>query len=400
MPTLKLRRPLERAVHRGHPWLYADALDRRGSTGDVVTVLDRRGRFLARGIATDGPIAVRVLTTMDEPIDEAFFQRRITAAATLRDRVVPPNTNAYRLLHGEGDRLAGVVVDVYGSAAVLRFDADGIAKHEETLVGPLLEVLAARGVKTLLRKTGRGPDTRVETITGEPPDTVAVTEHGMILLGDLARGQKTGLFLDHRESRKLVRDLAEGLRVLNLYGYTGGFSVAAGLGGAKHVDTVDLAGPAIDLANETWLRNGLPPEAHRGHRGDVRAFLDEAQSKTWDLIVADPPSFAPRHDARDNALATYEKLHQACFARLEVGGYYLAGSCSSHITRDDFDGTLEEGARRARCVTQVLGRWGAPADHPRLSAFPEGDYLKESLLRIIDCGPRDVGRSGSARTRG
>jgi len=383
IPSLKLRRPLERAIHRGHPWLYGEALASRGRPGEVVTILDRRGRFIARGVASDGPIAVRILTTVDEAIDEAFFRRRIESAAALRDRVVPPETDAYRLLHGEGDRLAGVVCDVYGRAAVLRFDGDAIATHRECIIAALRPTLEARGVESLLERSGRGPESRAESVFGEKVDRVAVREHGMTLLGDIARGQKTGLFLDHRESRKVVRDLGTGLRVLNLYGYTGGFSVAAGLGGAREVVTVDLAAPAIRLAEETWAANDLPAPAHRAVAADVAAFLDAEPDPEWDLVVADPPSFAPRKDARENAIAAYEKLHAACLSRLADGGLYLAGSCSSHIRRADFDATLEEGARRARRVTQVLGHWGAPADHPRLSAFPEGDYLKVSLLRVI-----------------
>jgi 23S rRNA (cytosine1962-C5)-methyltransferase len=349
----------------------------------VVTVLDRRGRFLARGIAGAGAIAVRVLSTVDEPIDVAFFARRIVAAAALRDRVVPPETDAYRLLHGEGDRLAGVICDVYGDAAVLRFDDASVAAHREAIIAALTPVLAARGIGTLVERSGRGQESEARTVHGPVRDRVSVREHGMVLLGDIARGQKTGLFLDHRESRKMVRDIASGLRVLNLYGYTGGFSVAAGLAGATEVTTVDLAAPAIALADETWTANGLDPARHRGVAMDVKGFLDDDTETAWDLVVSDPPSFAPKKEAKENAIAAYEQLHAACLARLPDGGLYLAGSCSSHVRRTDFDATLEEGARRAKRVVQVLGQWGAPADHPRLAAFPEGDYLKVSLLRVI-----------------
>jgi 23S rRNA (cytosine1962-C5)-methyltransferase len=369
-------------VKRGHPWLYREALKGRAEAGEIVTILDRRGRFLARGIADEGPIAARLLTIEDEPIDDAFFRRRIASAAALRDRVVPGDTDVYRLLHGEGDRLAGVVCDVYGDAAVLRFDTKAIAAHRAALLRALRETLEARGVTTLVQRSGRGPKSRVEVLFGPPRDRVEVREHGMKLIGDIARGQKTGLFLDHRESRFAVRGISKDARVLNLYGYTGGFSVAAGLGGAREVVTVDLAAPAIELAEETWRANGLEAGAHRGIAEDARRFLEEDEGG-WDLIVADPPSFAPRADALDGALEAYTQLHAACLKRLVEGGLYLAASCSSHVHRDAFDETVFEGARKARKVLQILGRWGAAPDHPRLAAFPEGDYLKVCLARVI-----------------
>ena len=202
----------------------------------------------------------------------------------------------------------------------------------------------------------------------------------MKLCANLWRGQKTGLFLDHRESRRRVRALASGLRVLNLYGYTGGFSVAAGLGGAREVVTVDSAAPALALAERSWQHNALDPSAHRTHATDVPELL--ARERTlFDLIVADPPSFAPNAQSKPAALKSYAALHAACLARLVPGGYYLGASCSSHISAEEFDATLREGARQSRRVLQILERSGAPADHPRLLAFPEGDYLKVVLAR-------------------
>jgi 23S rRNA (cytosine1962-C5)-methyltransferase len=172
--------------------------------------------------------------------------------------------------------------------------------------------------------------------------------------------------------------------VLNLYGYTGGFSVAAGLGGAVHVDTVDIAAPAIETAVATWAANGLDPSAHDGHVADAPAYLASAREIRFDLVVADPPSFAPRESARAAALESYEKLHAACLGVLGASGLYLAASCSSHVGRADFDATLREGTARAKRTAQILGTWGAPADHPRLASFPEGDYLKVTLARVID----------------
>jgi 23S rRNA (cytosine1962-C5)-methyltransferase len=380
----RLGRRLERVLAQGHPWIWRDALEGLDATpGTVVTVVDRAGRFVARGIADRGPIGVRVFTLDErESVDEALFARRIAAAAALRDRVVPPDTNAYRLLHGEGDRVPGVVCDVYAAHAVVAFDGAGAEAWRDTVLETVGAAVAGRGVTTLLERRGRRESLVVEAVRGTAPtEPVEVREHGMMLLADLAHGQKTGLFLDHRESRRRVRALAAGLDVLNLYGYTGAFSIAAGLGAAAHVDTVDLAAPALALADAGWEKNGLDPAAHATHKADVPAWLRDAAARgaSWDLVIADPPSFAPRESAVPAALAAYRKLHAACLAVLRPGGLYLGASCSSHVRRDAFEQTLVEAA--ARRPIQLLESWGAPADHPRLPAFPEGDYLKAVLAR-------------------
>jgi 23S rRNA (cytosine1962-C5)-methyltransferase len=192
--------------------------------------------------------------------------------------------------------------------------------------------------------------------------------------------------LDHRTSRRTVRRIAAGLRVLDLYAYVGGFSAAAGLGGASSVTTVDVAPRAIELAERTWVKNGLDESQHTCMAADVPEYLT-AQTEAgnrFELIIADPPSFAPNQGARSAALRAYMKLHQASIGLLAPGGYYLAASCSSHIDARDFEDGLIEGADKARRNMQVLDRWGAPPDHPRLLGFPEGDYLKVALLKAVD----------------
>lgn len=394
-PALRLRKPLERALREGHPWVYRDALqpaDAGVAPGLVARVLDQKGRFLARGITDAGPIALRVFTLRDESVGPSLFASRVARADELRARVLPAETDAYRLLNGEGDRLPGFVCDVYGPFAVLKTDGAGALAFESIALDALRGVLAVRGVDAVLRRSsGRTsgahapgePKAQRAYGTREVPPRLTVREHGMALQVDLLHGQKTGLFLDQRESRARVRSLARDLRVLNLYAYTGGFSVAAGLGGARSVVSVDVAKAAISLAEETWAANSLSPELHRGVCADVPAFLAErARDRArYDLIVADPPSFAPSEDARDAALASYAQLHAACLGLLAPGGYYLAGSCSSHVDMPAFAETVREGARRAKRVLQSLDAWGAPADHPRLAAFSEGDYLKVRLYR-------------------
>lgn len=382
---MRLRKPLERSIRSGHPWVYADALQPfSAEPGDVVAVTSKDGRFLGRGLADGGAIGVRMFTTTDEPLDALLFARRIAAAFELRARIAPPNTNALRLIHGEGDRLPGVVCDRYDTYAVLQLDGAGASAWQPRLSEWLREPLAQLGVRGLLLRDRKREDKRVTLAWGDaPPEQSVIEEHGMKLCVDLWRGQKTGLFLDHRESRRRVRELSAGTRALNLYGYTGGFSIAAGLGGATQVTTVDSAPGAIALAERSWAANGLRAEAHDARCADVRNATAElaAQGARFELIVADPPSFAPSAAAKEVALESYAVLHHAALGLLAQGGYYLAASCSSHITAADFDASVREGCRRARRIAQVLERWAAPADHPRLLAFPEGDYLKCVLLR-------------------
>jgi len=385
--TLRLLKPLERSLYAGHPWIYRDALSPHDvPAGEIIDVADKKGRVIARGLAEVGPIAVRVFTTRPkERIDGVMFRARAEAALALRAALGPPDTTAYRLLHGEGDRLPGVVCDRYGDFAVIKLDGEAILKHREVLIAALREPLQQAGIRGALLRTSRKQGALVEHAFGdEAPAEVHVRERGMTLIANLREGQKTGLFLDHRESRARVRALSRGMRVLNLYGYTGGFSIAAGLGGAVAVTTVDVARPAIELAQRTWLENALPAAMHTGVAEDVPAFLASRASSepAFDLVIADPPNFAPGQAKLDAALASYEALHAACLGLLAPGGLYLAASCSSHVRQSAFLDTLREGARRSRRVLQILEQTSAPFDHPRLLAFPEGDYLKVVLARV------------------
>ncbi|MCA9653662.1 MAG: class I SAM-dependent rRNA methyltransferase [Myxococcales bacterium] len=388
VPRLRLRRPLARTIRRGHPWVYREALDGRiPPPGTEVVVTDEHGRGLGRGLADAGPIGVRLWTVGEEPVDEALWERRLDAALELRRRVVPRKTDALRLVHGEGDRMPGLVVDLYGPHAVVALDGESLLPHREALLSVLRPRLHALGVPSILGRWGPRGDRSVELLEGpSPPEVVEVHEHGMVLCVDLRRGQKTGLFLDQRDSRAMVRRLARGRRVLDLYSYVGGFSVAAGKGGASSVLTVDLAKPAIALARRAWAANGLAPQRQRAEAADVPELLERlrAQGERFGLVVADPPSFAPSADARERALRSYGKLHQACLELLSPGGLLLAGSCSSHVDREAFEGALQQAAERVRCVLQVVERAAAPADHPRLLAFPEGDYLTVTLVRRLD----------------
>lgn len=387
VPRVRLRRPLQRAIRQGHPWVYRDAIEGQvPAPGTEVAITDARGRVLGRGWSEAGPIGVRVWTTGDQAIDAALLGRRLDAAMELRRRVVPTKTDAFRLVHGEGDRLPGIVCDVYGRFAVLALDGEAALANKAQILSVLVPRLGALGVEGVLGRWGPRGDRQVEVLQGsEPPDVVEVREHGMALVADLRRGQKTGLFLDQRASRAMVRRLAKGRRVLDLYAYVGGFSAAAGRGGAREVVTVDLARPAIELCRRTWAANGLSVGKQRAIAADVPEFLRELETgdERFDLVIADPPSFAPSAAARDKALGAYEALFGSCLQRLGPGGVLLAASCSSHVDRAAFDEVVARAADRARVVLQVVDRFGAPPDHPRLLAFPEGDYLKVTVARVV-----------------
>lgn len=379
---LKLKKPLERAIHGGHPWVYRDALHRTDADpGTEATLFDRRGRFLAQGLTDSGPIGLRIWSLAQRPVDAALLGERFAAARALRTQLFAADTTAYRIVHGEGDRMPGVVCDRYGPFLVLKFDGAGAVSRQHEL----LSAIEAASYDNVLVRTGRGPDKTVKTLLGNLPipDELVVQEHGMHLPVSLLHGQKTGLFLDHRESRFRIRGVSRGLRVLNLYGYTGGFSIAAAMGGAKEVTTVDTAAAALTLAERGFELNEIDPARHRTVAQDVFEFLQQdGHTKTWDLIVSDPPSFAPNAKSVPKALAAYQRLHHACLERVTPGGLMLCASCSSHIMPADFLTSIRLPAKTLGRPLQLLGSWGAAMDHPTLPMFPEGDYLKAMLFRV------------------
>ncbi len=387
--ALTLSKNLTASIRAGHPWVYRQALlPKLGwpEDGQIIDVLDRDGKFVARGLYSVGPIAFRVLTTRRESIHAGFVEQRVRAAQQLRQRVLSSDTTAYRLLYGENDGIPGIVVDVYNQTAIVKLDGT----FANALLPWVTRALEALGTKSgepftsIVLRDGRG-ETKSHTVLAGvlPEEPLFVLEHGMHMRVSTLEGQKTGLFLDHRESRKKVREIANGLRVLNLYGYTGGFSTAAALGGAKSVDTVDVAKEALRFAELSFADNQLTTP-HRTHVKDVPAFLDEAKGlqDRWDLIVCDPPSFAPNEAAKTNALAGYRRLHRACLSLIENGGFYLAASCSSHVGREDFLQSIEQAAEKSDLVLTNLGSWSAAADHPVRLAFPESDYLKCFLFQV------------------
>jgi len=388
IPRLKLKKELARNLRSGHPWVWADALTApRGlRTGTVVDVLGRDGHFLARGLYDSrSPIAVRVATLDErEAVDDAFVRGRVEAAlAARRGAFDARNTTAFRWLNGEGDRLPGVVVDIYGPVAVLRLDGEAVKVWRAAVVDAILERGRGLGITHVYERSRAG---RGEVLHGGPPPVpVQVFEHGVRFAVDVVSGQKTGFFIDQRENRLLLRRFADGVEVLNLFGYTGGFSVQAALGGALHVTTVDSAQGAIDGARANFRLNGLDPGRHDFVCEDAFAWLERAhkERQQFGLVIVDPPSFAPSEKALDRALAAYRDLNALALRVVAPGGLFASASCSSHVTQAHFLDMLREAAARAHRTLSLLEVRGQPADHPTPLAFPEGRYLKFALARTL-----------------
>jgi 23S rRNA (cytosine1962-C5)-methyltransferase len=395
-PQLRLAKDVAASIRRGHPWVFAAALERaRGEAppaGAEVDVADARGAFLARGyFDPDGPIAVRVLTRdAAVRVDDALVRARVASACALRVSARAAgglDGDALRLLHGEADGLPGLVLDAYADNGVLRCDGAAAAAAWEPHARAIADACGAAGFP-LARVWARTPEGRRgdgRALLGDaPPVPIVVREAGMQLEVDVVRGQKTGLFLDQRPNRALVGRLAAGARVLNLFAYTGGFSLAAALGGATRVTTVDLARPAIDAARRNFTRSGVDPAPHEFVAADCREFLAGArrESRAWDLVVCDPPSFAPSERARPAALHAYRELNAASLAVVAPGGLLATASCSSHVTEADLRAVVAEAATEVGRDAVVVYAGGAGPDHPVAPAFPEGRYLKFLLLRV------------------
>jgi 23S rRNA (cytosine1962-C5)-methyltransferase len=397
MREVVIARGASEEVRRGHPWIWRSAVKSgldRVRAGEVVELRSVEGARLGLGVADpESPIAVRVWVTNGSRdaqgptgrLDDTLLDARIARAVGVRARLFAGGeTTAYRLLHGEGDRTPGFVVDRYGSIAVLRLDGAGAEAFAGTFAPRLWAALAQVGVTTLVRREKDGL-AKTALLYGDPaPATIEVREHGVPFVVDLARGQKTGAFLDQRENRKRVEEIVRAMRapnVLNLFSYAGGFSLRAAIGGASKVTSVDVAAGAHATAQASFKLAGIDPKIHETVTADAFAFLAEAKKskRTWDVVVSDPPSFAPNEKALGRAVQAYRALHRACADVLADGGTFCAASCSSHVDAATFAGTLDDAAL-GRSDLRLLRIDGAGDDHPTLPAWPEGRYLKFAVL--------------------
>jgi 23S rRNA (cytosine1962-C5)-methyltransferase len=393
--SIQLKKDLARHLRAGHPWVFSKAVDRppRLPAGTIVDV-EEEGRFVARGyFDPHSPITVRVLTReAGEPIDAVFWRRRVARAIQLRKELVH-GTTGYRLVHGESDGLPGIVADRYDRFVVVKLYSAGLGPWRAQIVEALRsEAEGITGVYGRDEIPRDDDDDEAGAAEGkvlwgaEPPERIVIDEHGVKILVDVRRGQKTGFFLDQRENRRMVRELAHGRGdALNLFSYTGGFSVSAALGGAKHVVSVDLDKDAIALARDVFRENGLDPADHAFSTEDAFELLAKYKKdgRRFDLVICDPPAFAKSQKAVEGALAGYASLNRAALSVLSPGGLLVTASCSARVTADQFFDAVKEAAFKLRVELQIVAETRQPPDHPVSPQFREGRYLKCMVLRRI-----------------
>lgn len=403
---LELQKDLARHLRGGHPWVYKRAIERppQGLAAGAIVDVTERGRFVARGYFDPlSAVRVRVLTRDPaEAVGPLFWRRRIARAVALRRAYTPfvdGETDCVRLVHGENDGLPGVVIDLYGRFAVLKLYSAGLPSHRADLLEALRGEVALDGIygrdedaatvdEEEELEDREGPPARGQVLWGEaPPDPIVVRENGMQIAVDVRAGQKTGYFLDQRDNRLALRRFARGrARALNCFSYTGGFSVAAALGGAREVISVDRDAAAIALARRNFALNGLDPEKHGFVAADVLQYLAgrKEEKARFDLIVLDPPAFAKTQKAVPAALDGYASLHRAALGALAPGGILATASCSARVSPEEFVGAIREACAKTHTDLQLLEERRQPPDHPVLLAFPEGRYLKFFVFRRGD----------------
>ena len=387
-PSASLKPYKEESLANGHAWIFSGALQqppRWIEAGGLVDVKSSKGQFIARGYynpQTD--IAIRILTrNPEEAIDAEFVRDRVRRAVALRHVFQPEQTNAYRLIHSEGDGLPGLVVDRFADILVVQIHTVGIEHLRPLLIEALLQETGASGI--LLRNDSmsrRREGLEVEepaTIAGEVPEHVTIRENGVQFLVDPWQGQKTGFFLDQRDKRESLRKYTHGKRVLNCFSYTGGFSLYAALAHkGTHVTSVDISGPAIEASRKNFELNDLDPNNYEFRIADVFTYLEEAVEKDeqFDVVVLDPPAFAKTQSARTNALKAYRRLNTLGMQVLRPGGILLTCSCSGVIGMDDLLGVISQSAQRFHRPVQLLETYTHGVDHPINLAMPETAYLK------------------------
>ena len=389
--TIVLKRGKEESLKRFHPWIFSGAIafaDNNIEEGETGRVLNADNEFIAIGHFQVGSIAVRVLTFEDIDIDEGFWCERLTSALEMR-RLTGiadnPTNNTYRLVHGEGDNLPGLVIDCYGKTAVMQAHSVGMHRHRNVIAQQLVRVMGDRiehvfykSETTLPYKAGLGQENGF--IVGGCNDNIAV-ENGLKFHVDWLRGQKTGFFVDQRENRCLLESYAKDKTVLNMFCYTGGFSFYAMRGGAKTVHSVDSSAKAIELTNANVELNFPNDNRHEAFCEDAFKFLDAADNK-YDLIILDPPAFAKHRAALHNALKGYTRLNVKAYQRIRKGGILVTFSGSQVVTKDNFRNAVFTAAAQAGRNVRILHQLHQPADRPINIYHPEGEYLKGLVLYV------------------
>lgn len=396
IPQIYLHRGKEESLLRRHPWVFSGAIDyvkaeseEEIAEGAVVDVFGKSGDFLARGHFQIGSIAVRVLSFRQEEIDAAWWRDRIAAAYALRRTLGLTDsgeTTCYRLVHGEGDSLPGLVVDVYGTTAVVQCHSVGMYRSRLQIADALLACFGSRITAVYDKSSQTVPfNARLGAVDGylrgAASVPLTVRENGLRFLVNWEAGQKTGFFLDQRENRELVRRYAAGRTVLNTFCYTGGFSVYALAGGAVEVCSVDSSERAVALAEENVRLNFGPEAKHTTLAADAVEHLRDIGDR-YDLIILDPPAFAKHHKVLGNAMQGYRRLNARALMQIRPGGILFTFSCSQAVSKELFRTTLFSAAAQAGRNVRILHQLTQPADHPINIYHPEGEYLKGLVLYV------------------
>ena len=397
IPQVFLRRGKEESLLRRHPWIFSGAIDyiraeeeAEIAEGALVDVYTRSGEFIARGHYQIGSIAVRVLSFEQEPIDDAWWRRKIAVAYDVRRTLSltdDERTTCYRLVHGEGDGLPGLVVDVYGTTAVVQCHSVGMYRARQQVAAALREVYGDRLTAIYDKSSQTVPyNARLNAVDGylwgsSDHETQAVAENGIRFLVNWEKGQKTGFFLDQRENRELVRRYAAGRTVLNTFCYTGGFSVYALAGGAREVCSVDSSERAVELAAENVRLNFGDDAPHTAVAADAVEYLKHIDDR-YDLIILDPPAFAKHHKVLGNAMQGYKRLNARALSQIRPGGILFTFSCSQAVSKELFRTTVFSAAAIAGRKVRILHQLTQPADHPIDIYHPEGEYLKGLVLYV------------------
>lgn len=382
----------EESLKRFHPWVFSGAIARvegEPEEGEVVDVYTSKKEFIACGHFQIGSIAVRVLSFRQEPIDHDYWVRRLQVAKDLRcalGLMGNPRNNTYRLVHGEGDNLPGLIIDVYDHTAVMQAHSAGmhldrmaVADALEEVMGDVIQHIYYKSETTLPFKADLLA-TENGFLKGGSPENVAM-ENGLKFHVDWLKGQKTGFFVDQRENRALLERYAKGRNVLNMFCYTGGFSFYAMRGGANLVHSVDSSAKAIDLTNENVALNFPGDTRHQAFAEDAFKFLDRMGDQ-YDLIILDPPAFAKHRDALRNALRGYTKLNAKAFEKIRPGGILFTFSCSQVVSKQDFRNAVFTAAAQSGRSVRILHQLTQPGDHPVNIYHPEGEYLKGLVLYV------------------
>ncbi len=382
----------EESLKRFHPWVFSGAIARfegEPEEGDVVEILTAKKEFIAKGHFQIGSIAVRVLSfDKEEAIDEAFWKKKLQTAYDMRKAIGiagRADNNTYRLVHGEGDNLPGLVIDIYDRTAVMQAHSAGMHMDRMKIAQALSEVMKEeidniyyKSETTLPYKADLGAENGF--IVGGSSNNLA-TEYGLNFRIDWLKGQKTGFFVDQRENRALLERYATGRSVLNMFCYTGGFSVYAMRGGAKLVHSVDSSAKAIELTNQNIAQNFPDDERHAAYAEDAFKYLDRMGDQ-YDLIILDPPAFAKHRNALRNALQGYRKLNVKAFEKIKPGGILFTFSCSQAVSKENFRIAVFTAAAMAGRSVRILHQLTQPADHPVSIYHPEGEYLKGLVLYV------------------